>query len=147
MLTRTHRPQNVPTFPLLTKALLGCLNASTSLHKCFEETESWYISFEEYPLLRTTSMKYISLLAQVLYKTKSITVFYFPRLHLQQKCDLGAQAADHNLLNSSFYCAFHTTLRVHADMRRSRLCPQVTVLLSHNHPRGKGNKQFPGLCS
>lgn len=42
-------------------------------------------------------MKFRSPLAQVLYKTKSISAFYFSRLHLQQNCDFGAQAADHKL--------------------------------------------------
>lgn len=93
-------------------------------------------------------MSFRYFLAQILYKRKSIIALYFSRLRLQQNCGLGAQAADHNQPKLLILLCTHTALRGHADMKRSRLCPQVAVLLSHKPPQGKGqHKQFPELCS
>lgn len=93
-------------------------------------------------------MRFRSFSAQILYKSKSVIAFYFSRLHLQQDCDLGTQVADHNLPKLFiFLCTSHSPERS-CRHEKNRLGQEVTVLLSHKPPQGKGqHKQFPVLCS
>lgn len=98
---RISRDTQTPKHPYISTSDQSTTQMSEHIHfhsqMFWRHSESWYTSSEEYPLLRTISMRFRSFLAQTLYKTKSITVFYFSRLHLPQNCDLVAQVADHNL--------------------------------------------------
>lgn len=92
-------------------------------------------------------MKFRSPLAQVLYKTKSIRAFYFSRLHLQQNCDFGAQAADHKLPKVFILLCISHNPESSGREEEEQAVPTGDSYTATSHPRGKGNKQFPVLCS